>query len=313
MSRRPKGEKIDGWVILDKPPGLGSTDAVARVKRLFNAQKAGHAGTLDPLATGILAIALGEATKTVPFAFDARKTYRFTVRWGIETDTLDADGKVTGESPVRPPAEAILAALPQFTGTIMQVPPAFSAIKVNGERAYDLAREGETVELAARPAEIFRLELIATPSPDEARLEMVTGKGVYVRSLARDLARALGTLGHVIELRRTRVGAFGLAQAISLEALGETGYSPPASRHLHPVETALDDIPALAIGEADAARIRSGQAVPVRGKAFAIIEALMDGQGDEAPLILLKEISGRALAIAEIRLGAFHPSRVFNL
>jgi len=313
MARQKKGEKVDGWLILDKPAGLTSTDCVTRTKRLFNAQKAGHAGTLDPMATGVLAIAFGEATKTVPYAMDSAKTYRFTARWGAATDTDDAEGKVIGTSDVRPTTEAIRAALPAFTGIIMQTPPAYSAVKIAGERAYDLAREGERVELQAREAEILRLEIVGTPSSDETELEMDCGKGTYVRAVVRDLGKALGTLGHVTALRRTRVGAFTLASAIPLEALMELGYSDAAKRHLHPVETALDDIPALSIGEADAAKIRSGQAAPVRGPAFATAEALLKDAGDEPPVVLLKVPSGRLVALAELKLGAFHPLRVFNL
>ncbi len=314
MARKAKGRDVHGWLILDKAEGLGSTDAVAKAKRLFDAKKAGHAGTLDPLATGVLAIAFGEATKTVPFAMDATKTYRFAARWGAATATDDSEGVVTATSEVRPTPEAILAALPAFVGEISQVPPAFSAVKVDGARAYDLARDGEAFELKARPAWIERLELVAVPGPDEAEFEMVCGKGTYVRALVRDLARALGTLGHVVRLRRTRVGAFGIEDAITLAELAEMGYERAAERHLHPVATALDDIPALAVGEADAARIRSGQAAPVRGSAFSAIESLMrDGGADEAPLVLLKGLDGKALALAEVRLGAFHPTRVFNL
>jgi len=313
MARGRKGEKVDGWLVLDKPLGLTSTDCVTRTKRLFNAQKAGHAGTLDPMATGLLAIAFGEATKTVPYAMDATKTYRFTAKWGVATDTDDAEGRVIATSDLRPAAEAITAALPAFTGTIMQVPPNYSAVKVDGERAYDLAREGETLELQARKAEIHRLQIVGTPSLDETEFEMDCGKGTYVRALVRDLGKALGTLGHVTALRRTRVGAFTLASAIPLEALLELGYSDAAKRHLHPVETALDDIPALAIGEADAAKVRSGQAAPVRGPAFATVEALLKDAGEEPPVVLLKAPSGRLVALAELKLGAFHPLRVFNL
>jgi tRNA pseudouridine55 synthase len=314
MARKPKGEKIDGWIVLDKPVGLTSTDCVTRVRRLFNAEKAGHAGTLDPLATGILAIALGEATKTVAFAMDALKTYRFTARWGISTTTDDAEGKVSAESPVRPAATDILSALPGFVGAIQQTPPVFSAIKVDGARAYDLARMGEMVELKPRPAYIARLELCSMPDKDHTVFEMTTGKGVYVRSLVRDLAARLGACAHVAALRRTQTGAFLEQGAISLEALSELHYSGGAEKHLHPVETALDDIPALAIGEADTAKVRSGQAVPVRGSAFAIAEAILRDAGDEPPVVLLKSSeSRRPVAMAELRLGAFHPVRVFNL
>jgi tRNA pseudouridine55 synthase len=313
MARQKKGEKVDGWLVLDKPQGLTSTDCVTRTKRLFNAQKAGHAGTLDPMATGILAIAFGEATKTVPYAMDGAKTYRFTAKWGVATDTDDAEGKVIATSDIRPSPDAIQAALPAFTGIIMQTPPAYSAVKVAGERAYDLAREGEIVELQPREARIDRLVIAGTPSPNETEFEMDCGKGTYVRAMVRDLGKALGTLGHVTRLRRTRVGSFTLTSAIPLEALMELGYSDAAKRHLHPVETALDDIPALAIGEADAAKVRSGQAAPVRGTAFATVEALLKDAGEDPPVVLLKSSSGRPVALAELKLGAFHPLRVFNL
>ena len=313
MARKIKGEKLDGWLILDKPQGLTSTDCVTRAKRFFNAQKAGHAGTLDPMATGILAIAFGEATKTVPYAMDAEKVYRFEARWGAATDTDDAEGKVIATSDVRPTPAAVLAALPAFLGWTEQTPPAYSAVKVDGARAYDLAREGEVVELKSRPAFIRRLQVVETRSADRTVFEMTCGKGVYVRAFVRDIAKILGTFAHVSVLRRLRVGGFGEAGAISLEALGEMAYSDAAKLYVHPVETALDDIPALAIGEADTARIRSGQAVPVRGTAFATAEAMMEGAGDEPPVLLLKSQSGRPVAMAELKLGSFHPLRVFNL
>ncbi len=308
-----KGEKLDGWLILDKPAGMNSTACVTQARRFFNAQKAGHAGTLDPMATGVLAICFGEATKTVAYAMDAQKTYRFTARWGAATDTDDAEGKPIAESAVRPGRDAILAALPRFLGQIRQRPPAYSAVKVDGERAYDLAREGTPAELAERAAFIRRIEITSMDSADETGFEMVTGKGVYVRAFVRDLAEALGTVGHVSTLRRTRSGAFTEEAAISLEALRELGYSDAAKRHVHPVETALDDIPALAIGEADAAKVRSGQAAPVRGPAFATAEAILKAAGGETPVVLLRSLSGRPVALVELKLGAFHPLRVFNL
>lgn len=313
MARRPKGDKVDGWLILDKPAGLTSTDCVTRAKRFFNAQKAGHAGTLDPMATGILAIAFGEATKTVPYAMDAEKVYRFTARWGEATTTDDAEGQVIATSDVRPTPDAVLLALPAFLGWTEQTPPAFSAVKVDGERAYDLAREGEHVELKSRPAFIRRLEIVESRSVNETVFEMTCGKGVYVRAFVRDIARRLGTHAHVTELRRLSVGAFTEARAISLAALSELTYSDAANLHLHPVETALDDIPALAIGEADVAKIRSGQAAPVRGTAFSTAEALLEDAGDEPPVVLLKSSSGKPVAMAELKLGSFHPLRVFNL
>ena len=210
---------MHGWIVLDKPIGMTSTHAVAVIKHLFAAKRVGHAGTLDPLASGCLPIALGEATKTVPFVVDSRKTYLFTVRWGEERDTDDAEGRVVATSDSRPDGAAIRALLPRFTGTIEQVPPRFSAVKIDGERAYDLAREGETVEIAPRPVTIHRLDLIEAPDPDHAVLAAECGKGTYVRALARDLGRALGALGHVSALRRSRVGPFGESDMISLERL----------------------------------------------------------------------------------------------
>ena len=223
MGRRKSGDPVSGWVCLDKPLGLGSTGAVGKVRALLKAQKAGHAGTLDPLASGILPIALGEATKTMPFATDASKSYRFTVEWGRATTTLDLEGETSATSDVRPTPEAAAEALKAFVGEISQVPPAFSAIKVDGERSYDLAREGRAVELAPRTVTIHAARVSAAPDADHLEVEIDCGKGVYVRSLARDLAAALGTVGHVCALRRTRVGPFTEANAISLESFAESG------------------------------------------------------------------------------------------
>ena len=304
-----KREKYDvhGWVILDKPVGMTSTHAVSVVKRLFKAKRAGHAGTLDPLASGALPIALGEATKTVPFVMDSRKLYRFTVRWGEERDTDDAEGRVIARGEDRPSADAVRLLLPSFTGCIEQVPPRYSAIKIEGERAYDLARDGETVELAARPVEIGRLELVDTPDPDHAVLEAECGKGTYVRSLARDLGRALGCFGHVSALRRAAVGPFGEETMIlleQLEALCHRAASGEASLAdaLMPVETALDDIPALAVSGADAARLQRGQAVLLRGR---------DAPNFRGTVYVT--VSGRLLALAELDRGEIVPKRVFNL
>ncbi len=219
MGRRKKGDDVHGWVVLDKPLDMTSTQAVSVVRRLFNARKAGHAGTLDPLASGVLPIALGEATKTVPFAQEAGKTYRFTLRWGQSTTTQDAEGEVIAQSDVRPSPEAVRAALDAFVGDIEQIPPQFSAIKVDGERAYDLARAGETVELKARPVRIDGLALLDAPSSDLCVIEMRCGKGAYVRALARDLASALGAEGHVAALRRMQVGPFIAGEAVTLDAL----------------------------------------------------------------------------------------------
>ena len=309
---RPKQKKRDrhdvhGWVVLDKPVGMTSTHAVSVVKRLFNAKRAGHAGTLDPLASGALPIALGEATKTVPFVMDGRKLYRFTVRWGEERDTDDAEGRIIAQNDQRPSPVAIGALLPSFTGSIKQVPPRYSAIKIEGERAYDLARDGETVELMARPVDIGRLDLVRSPNPDHSVLEAECGKGTYVRSLARDLGRALGCFGHVSALRRAAVGPFGEETMIlleHLEALCHRAASGEASLAdaLMPVETALDDIPALAVSRADAARLQRGQAVLLRGR---------DAPNFRGTIYVT--VSGQLLALAELDSGEIVPKRVFNL
>jgi len=305
--KRSKRENVDGWVILDKPVGMSSTEAVGKVRWLLNAAKGGHAGTLDPLASGCLPIALGEATKTVPVVMDGRKIYAFTVRWGAETETDDAEGEVVATSDLRPSQDAIEAALPAFRGAIMQTPPRFSAIKVDGERAYDLARDGEAFELAARPVEIDRLDLVGMPDADTAEFEAECGKGTYVRAVARDLARLLGTRGHVVALRRLRVGPFGEEHMISLESLEELRHNPDHREQLLadllcPVETALDDIPALAVNPADAGRLRQGQAVLVRGRDAPVFEG-----------IVCAKSQGALVALGEIERGAFHPKRVFNL
>jgi tRNA pseudouridine55 synthase len=260
--RKPRGRPLDGWLIVDKPAGLTSTDVVNRVRRAFDAQKAGHGGTLDPLATGLLPVAFGAATKTVPYVMDGTKIYRFTLRLGEARDTDDADGQPVGHSPARPSNADIEAALPPFRGDILQIPPAFSAIKVAGERAYDLARAGAPPVLPPRPARVDRFELIDRPDPDTAIFEVESGKGVYMRSLARDLAVACGTLGHIVALRRLRVGPFTEAQAISLDKLaGAEDMPPPSPDLLLPVATALADIPALALTEAEAVGLSHGQAI----------------------------------------------------
>jgi len=308
MARRDKGGKVDGWLVLDKPVGLTSTEAVSRVKRLFNAQKAGHAGTLDPLASGCLPIALGEATKTVGFVMNGRKVYRFTVRWGEETATDDAEGEVSARSENRPSEEAIRAVLPEFTGRIDQVPPRFSAIKIAGERAYDLARDGELVELEAREIVVHRLDLVECPDPSTAVFLAESGKGTYVRALARDIGRRLGSYGHVVALRRLVVGPFGPDNMISLEKLEELSHKVGASggdlaeEVLHSVATALDDIPALAVNEADAARLKRGQAVILRGRDAPVLSG---------PAYAIR--GGVPVALGEVEKGAFNPKRVFNL
>jgi tRNA pseudouridine55 synthase len=307
--QQKKGDKrnVHGWVILDKPVGMTSTHAVSVVKRLFQAKRAGHAGTLDPLASGALPIALGEATKTVPFVMDGCKLYRFTVRWGEERDTDDADGRVIRTSDLRPSPDQIRVLLPSFTGVIEQVPPRYSAIKVKGERAYDLARDGEAVDLKSRPVEISRLELAATPDPDHAVLEAECGRGTYVRALARDMGRSLGCFGHVTALRRVAVGPFGEEAMILLEELETMCHRAAAGEAsladaLMPVETALDDIPALAVSRADAARLQKGQAVILRGRDAPIFRG---------PVYVT--VSGQLLALAEVDRGEIVPKRVFNL
>jgi len=304
--KRPKRD-VHGWIILDKPVGMTSTHAVAVIKHLFAARRAGHAGTLDPLASGCLPIALGEATKTVPFVVDGRKTYLFTVRWGEERDTDDAEGRILATSESRPEAAAIRALLPRFTGTIEQVPPRFSAVKIHGERAYDLARDGETVDLAPRPVAIHRLELLETPDRDHGVFAAECGKGTYVRSLARDLGRALGALGHVSALRRSRVGPFDKGDMIPLEQVESLCHRAASGEgHLAdtllPIETALDDIPALAVSPADAARLQRGQAALLRGRDASIFRGMVQVAS-----------GGQLVAIAEVERGEIVPRRVFNL
>ena len=306
MARRRKGRAVHGWIVLDKPVGVTSTNAVARVKRMFQAAKAGHAGTLDPLASGILPIALGEATKTVPYVVDGLKSYRFTVRWGEETETDDNEGEVTQRSVKRPSLSDIERLLPDFTGEIEQVPPRYSAIKVEGARAYDLAREGDEFQLAARLVQVNQLTIQELPDNDHAILEAECGKGTYVRSLARDLGRALGCFGHVSQLRRTRVGPFKEDATISLDKLEELSHS--AAGHegldaiLESVETALDDIPALAISGDDAAKLKRGQAVLLRGRDAPIING---------PVYATSR--GTLVALGEVKRGELRPKRVFNL
>jgi tRNA pseudouridine55 synthase len=306
MARRRKGEKIDGWVILDKPLGLGSTPAVGRVRRLFGAQKAGHGGTLDPLATGVLPIALGEATKTVPFVMDGRKEYRFTLCFGEARSTEDAEGEVTARSDVRPSDEAIRGALDRFVGDIAQIPPAFSALKIEGKRAYDLARAGETVELGPRQVRIERLEMLARPDADHADFAVTCGKGTYIRSLGRDLAVALKTVGYLSRLRRTAVGPFREEAAISLPKLEALGHIPPLLGALTPVATALDDIPALALTAAQADRLRQGQPVLLPGDAPPD-DALFRAEADCKLIALVRRevLPGGGASIK--------PVRVFNL
>jgi len=304
--RKPRGRPLDGWLIIDKPPGLTSTDVVNHVRRAFDAQKAGHGGTLDPLATGVLPIAFGAATKTVPYVMDGTKLYRFTLHFGEARDTDDADGKVTATSPVRPTDEQIRAGLPQFCGDIMQTPPAFSAVKVAGERAYDLAREGRPPVLEPRPARVDRFELIERSDPDTAVFEVASGKGVYMRSLARDLAIACGSLGHIAALRRLRVGPFAETQAIPLDKLRATEDTAPASPDLLlPVATALADIPALALTEAEASGLRHGQAI-----SLVTLMGRIPGTADPDGGLVRAMAGSRVLGLARLEDGWMKPERM---
>jgi len=309
MARRRKGDAVSGWICLDKPLDMTSTQAVGRVRRAFNAQKAGHAGTLDPLATGILPIALGEATKTVPFLMDASKVYRFTIAWGRTTASFDREGAVTATSDVRPSRAEVEAALGAFVGEIEQVPPAFSAVKIEGARAYDLAREGLEVELAPRTVTIHRLVVTAAPDADHTELELECGKGAYVRALVRDLAAALDACGHVAALRRTRVGALGEDRAIGLEKLEELCHRGARPEALLPVETALDDIPALALTTEDAFRLTQGRSIVLLPRqAEALKASLPSGSRTVAAFE-----GGKVVALCEMRAGRLNPVRVLHL
>ena len=319
--RRKRPERpVSGWLIFDKPYGMGSTDAVSLIKRTFRADKAGHAGTLDPLATGVLPIALGEATKTVPYLMDGRKTYAFTVTWGEERATDDLEGDVTQRSDKRPSPAEIQALIPGFVGTITQIPPQFSAVKINGARAYDLARDGETVEIAAREVEVFRLELLDCPGADTARFEVECGKGTYVRAIARDMGRMLGCFGHISALRRISVAPFDERLAVTQDELAEAAKQVSAALEAQPnlnplsgevfkplddllkaPETALASLPHIALNDEAAQRVRMGNPAIVRGR-DAPVEA-------DAAYATSK---GKLLAIGAIRFGEFRPNRVFK-
>lgn len=320
MARRGKkrGRPVSGWVIFDKPKGMGSTEAVSKIKWLFNAEKAGHAGTLDPLASGMLPIALGEATKTVPYVMDGTKVYRFAISWGEERSTDDLEGEATQTSDKRPTREELEAILPNYTGVIKQVPPQFSAIKIGGERAYDLAREGETVEIPAREVEIDRLEIIEFSDNGPTILEVECSKGTYVRSLARDMGRDLGCFGHISELRRIEVAPFTEEDLVTLEEL-EAAWPPIPPKEEEPVEpvqrrdfsaidalvvetgAALDCLPQVALSDEQAQRVRLGNPVIIRGR-----DAPLDA--DEACVTT----RGKLLAIGYIEHGQFKPKRVFS-
>jgi len=320
--RRKKGRNVSGWVVLDKPAGMGSTEAVSKVKWLFRAEKAGHAGTLDPLASGMLPIALGEATKTVPYVMDGAKIYRFTVSWGAERSTDDLEGAVTATSDNRPTEAQIRALMPKYTGVVMQVPPQFSAVKINGERAYDIARSGETVEISAREIEIGRLDIVAMPDSDHTLFEVECGKGTYVRSLARDMGRDLGCYGHVSDLRRESVEPFeteDLVTVAELEAAagivrtedgGESRPDPDETPGIYEaldgfmVETAvaLENLPEVPLGDDAANKVRLGNPVIVRGR---------DAPVEAADAFATQR--GKLVAIGSVEAGMFKPRRVFTV
>ncbi len=309
MARKKKGLPIHGWLVIDKPLGVTSTQIVGKVRRLLNAQKVGHGGTLDPLASGLLPLAFGEATKTVSYAMDGRKSYRFAVKWGEATSTEDLEGDVVETSSHRPTKDEIVQSLVAFQGEINQVPPRYSAIKIDGKRAYDLARDGdEEFEMKSRVVRIDRFELIEMRNEDEAVFEVDCGKGTYVRSLGRDIAKALGTCAHVTELRRTRVGPFTLEHAISLESLEEIGHSPAAEELLLPVETALDDISALALSEIEATRLRHGQPLSMIARHdLKRIGDLVNGD------VFLATENQKPVALARFEKGEVRSVRVLNL
>ena len=300
MARRQKGRDISGWLVVDKPAGMTSTAVVNKVRWAFGAKKAGHAGTLDPQATGVLAVALGEATKTVPYVTDALKAYRFTVRLGIATNTDDTEGEVIATSESRPSDAEIAAALTRFIGDIEQVPPQFSAVKIDGERAYARARAGEEMELAARPLYVDSLEIVARPDPDHVELEMVCGKGGYVRSIARDLGQALGCRGHVESLRRIWAGPFDVEEGVGLDLIEELAKTPVLDGYLRPLEEGLADLPELRTTAEGAARMRNGNP--------GIVLTSEAEYGDEA----WASLDGRAVAVGIYKAGELHPSRVFR-
>ncbi len=309
MARKKKGDVVNGWVCLDKPYEMGSTEAVTKVRRLFNAQKAGHAGTLDPLASGILPIALGEATKTVPFMMEAQKVYRFTIHWGISTDSIDREGEIIGRSDVRPSVDQVKAVLPEFIGDIEQVPPQFSAIRVNGERAYDLARDGAEFELEARKVVIHEAAVTDAPDADHVEITMRTGKGVYVRSLARDLAARLGAEGHVSALRREAVGPFSVENAVTLDFLLDLAHKGDALEGLLPVSTALDDIPELAVTDQDAFSLRQGRPIVLLPRQVETLKSQLPAGSRTVSAYLGQTL----VALCSLRAGRLEPDRVFNL
>lgn len=310
MARNKKGNPISGWLNLDKPLGMTSTQAIGKVRRILSAQKVGHAGTLDPLATGVLPIAFGEATKTIPFAQDADKVYRFTVKWGTATTTDDAEGEAIQTSDKRPAEAEIMALLPRFTGNIEQIPPQFSAIKVDGERAYDLAREGQKLDLQARAVTVYSFHAVNI-NKDEAVFELNCSKGTYVRSIARDMGQILGCFGHVTALRRLAVGNFTEETAISLDDLEKLVQSSPPDQVLLPVETVLDDIPALAMTAEEVSRIRQGQTI--RFLSRQDIDRFAVAGIDEMTDLVLAIGLNKPVALLEKQGIELHPVKVFNL
>jgi tRNA pseudouridine55 synthase len=302
---RPKGLSIHGWLCLDKPAGMTSTAAVSRVRRITRAQKVGHGGTLDPLATGVLPIAMGEATKTVAYAMEGRKHYRFTARLGEARTTDDAEGEILATSEHRPTTAEIAAALPAFVGLIEQVPPRFAAVKVEGERAYDLARRGELVQLAPRTVRVERFDLVERPDLDHVTFELVCGRGTYVRALVRDLGDRLGCLGHVVALRRLQVGPFRIEDAVALTALEQLVADDALPQALLPVGAALSDLPALSLTQPQVDRLRAGQTIRVA-------PGLLVGEPD-ADATVRAMAAGRMVALARLHGSELSPVRVFNL
>ncbi|MDD3288151.1 MAG: tRNA pseudouridine(55) synthase TruB [Alphaproteobacteria bacterium] len=302
MNSSQKNQTVHGWLVLDKPLGLTSTQALGKARRFVGGKKAGHGGTLDPLATGVLPIAFGEATKIIPYVMDGDKEYEFSVRWGEQRSTDDAEGEVVAASNHRPSSEDINMALPQFVGKITQTPPVYSAIKIDGERAYDIARAGGSVEMKSREVSVFSLRLISCENPDEASFHVHCGKGMYVRSLARDLAVILGTYGYVSGLRRTRVGCFGVKKAISLENLANLSDKGAAMTALLELDAALDDIPGLYLSDSEAQRLRAGQSLMIRPQHLELMSQ---------PVILARH-QGIPVALVEARAGAFCVLRGFN-
>ena len=310
--RKRKGDPVHGWLAVDKPVDVSSTRVVGILKRVFNAQKAGHGGTLDPLADGILPVAFGEATKTAQWAMDCDKEYVFTVEWGSSTASQDKEGDVIATSDVRPTREQIEAILPDFIGDIQQVPPKYSAIKIDGERAYDLARDGESFEIPSREVTVYEAELVSIPDKDHATFRVVSGKGFYIRALARDLSVALGAEGHVSQLRRTRVGALDASNSVSLAALEAMAEDRDALfAHLLPLETVLDDVPQVEIDAGDAAALKQGREIVLLPHTVEQFRSAAEAFGSDR--LALAATDRVAVALGEVRAGRFQPKKVFQL